>query len=109
MRPLMVRATVGQTREQKKVLINLRSLGVIISAPLFFNLNRSIEPGNRFDIFAANGRDKPTLLSVISVGFGWSGAIIRSRIPRVGYVKQNVPVKFMDAKLYYAVLQALSV
>ena len=43
-------------------LINLRSLGVTLGAPLFSNLNLSIEPGDRLGIVAANGRGKSTLL-----------------------------------------------
>ena len=47
-------------------LINLRSLGVTLGAPLFSNLNLSIEPGDRLGIVAANGRGKSTLLRCIA-------------------------------------------
>ena len=47
-------------------LINLRSLGVTLGAPLFSNLNLAIEPGDRLGIVAANGRGKSTLLRCIA-------------------------------------------
>ena len=50
-------------------LINLRSLGVTLGAPLFSNLNLSIEPGDRLGIVAANGRGKSTLLRSIAGSF----------------------------------------
>ena len=89
-------------------LINLRSLGVTIGAPLFSNLNLSVEPGDRLGIVAANGRGKSTLLRAISGSFEpTAGDITRSRGLRVGYVEQDVPAKLLDSSLYDAVLHAL--
>jgi ATPase subunit of ABC transporter with duplicated ATPase domains len=89
-------------------LINLRSLGVTLGAPLFSDLNLSVEPGDRLGIVAANGRGKSTLLRVMTGRFEpTSGDITRSRGLRVGYVEQDVPAKLLDATLYDAVLQAL--
>jgi ATPase subunit of ABC transporter with duplicated ATPase domains len=89
-------------------LINLRSLGVTLGAPLFSDLNLSIEPGDRLGIVAANGRGKSTLLRAMIGSFEpTSGDITRSRGLRVGYVEQDVPAKLLDATLYDAVLQAL--
>ena len=50
-------------------LINLRNLGVTLSAPLFSNLNLAIGPGDRLGIVAANGRGKSTLLRCIAGAF----------------------------------------
>ncbi len=89
-------------------LINLRSLGVTLGAPLFSNLNLSIEPGDRLGIVAANGRGKSTLLRAMTGSFEpTSGDITRSRGLRVGHVEQDVPAKLLDDTLYDAVLQAL--
>src|SRR5689334_12796093 len=73
-------------------LINLRSLGVTLRAPLFSKLNLSIEPGDRLGIVAANGRGKSTLLKAIAGQFEpTSGEITRARGLTVGFVEQDVP------------------
>ncbi|HTV68052.1 MAG TPA: ABC-F family ATP-binding cassette domain-containing protein [Rhizobiaceae bacterium] len=73
-------------------LINLRSLGVTLGAPLFSNLNLSIEPGDRLGLVAANGRGKSTLLRTIAGAFEpTAGDVTRSRGLRVGHVEQDVP------------------
>ncbi|MEQ1953921.1 ABC-F family ATP-binding cassette domain-containing protein [Mesorhizobium sp. CN2-181] len=89
-------------------LINLRSLGATLGAPLFSNLNLSVESGDRLGIVAANGRGKSTLLRAISGGFEpTSGDITRSRGLRVGHVEQNVPAGLFGTSFYDAVLGAL--
>ncbi|WP_269933345.1 ABC-F family ATP-binding cassette domain-containing protein [Aminobacter sp. HY435] len=89
-------------------LINLRSLGVTIGAPLFSNLNLSIESGDRLGIVAANGRGKSTLLRSISGAFEpTTGDVTRSRGLRVGHVEQDVPASLSDVPFFDAVLQAL--
>ncbi|MDQ6436673.1 ABC-F family ATP-binding cassette domain-containing protein [Mesorhizobium sp. LHD-90] len=89
-------------------LINLRSLGVTLGAPLFSNLNLTVEPGDRLGIVAANGRGKSTLLRAISGAFEpTSGDITRARGLRVGHVEQDVPAGLLAASFYDAVLGAL--
>lgn len=89
-------------------LINLRSLGVTLGAPLFSNLNLSVELGDRLGIVAANGRGKSTLLRSITGGFEpTSGDITRARGLRVGHVEQDVPDSLRDVAFYDAVLGAL--
>ncbi len=89
-------------------LINLRSLGVTLGAPLFSNLNLSIEPGDRLGVVAANGRGKSTLLRSITGAFEpTSGDITRARGLRVGHVEQDVPASLIDIAFHDAVLAAL--
>ncbi len=90
-------------------LINLRNLGVTMSAPLFSNLNFTLDAGDRLGIVAANGRGKTTLLNCIAGRQGpTTGDITRARGLRVGYVEQNVPAKLLDVSFHDAVLHALS-
>ncbi|MEW9837211.1 ABC-F family ATP-binding cassette domain-containing protein [Mesorhizobium marinum] len=89
-------------------LINLRSLGVTLGAPLFSDLNLSIGPGDRLGIVAANGRGKSTLLRAMTGSFEpTSGEITRSRGLRIGHVEQNLPAGLGDATFHDAVLDAL--
>ena len=75
-------------------LINLRSLGVTLGAPLFSNLNLSIEPGDRLGIVAANGRGKSTLLRSITGSLDpTSGDVTRTRGMSVGHVEQDTLLK----------------
>ncbi len=90
-------------------LINLRSLGVTLGAPLFSNLNLSIEPGDRLGLVAANGRGKSTLLRTIAGSFEPTiGDVTRSRGLRAGFVEQDVPADLMAVPLREAVHRALS-
>ncbi|MFI0844971.1 ABC-F family ATP-binding cassette domain-containing protein [Mesorhizobium sp. IMUNJ 23232] len=89
-------------------LINLRSLGVTLGAPLFSNLNLSVEPGDRLGIVAANGRGKSTLLRAISGAFEpTSGDVTRARGLRIGHVEQDIPADLLDASFHRTVLGAL--
>ena len=89
-------------------LINLRSLGVTLGAPLFSNLNLSIEPGDRLGIVAANGRGKSTLLRSIAGSFEpTEGDITRARGLRVGHVEQDVPIGLNDMTFHEVVRAAL--
>src|SRR6202165_4193902 len=90
-------------------LINIRNLGVTLSAPLFSRLNLVVNPGDRIGLVAANGRGKTTLLRCMAATMEASeGEIIRSRGLNVGYVEQNVPEALLDRPFYAAVLEMLS-
>ncbi|NGN44365.1 ABC-F family ATP-binding cassette domain-containing protein [Mesorhizobium sp. CGMCC 1.15528] len=90
-------------------LINLRNLAVTLGAPLFSNLNLSIEAGDRLGIVAANGRGKSTLLRCISGSFEpTAGDITRSRGLHIGHVEQDVPARLLDVPFYAAVQEVLS-
>src|SRR4029450_13478392 len=61
-------------------LINIRNLGVTLSAPLFSRLDLSVNAGDRIGLVAANGRGKSTLLRCIAGVAGPSdGEVTRSR------------------------------
>ena len=90
-------------------LINIRNLGVTLSAPLFSQLNLVVNAGDRIGLVAANGRGKSTLLRCMAGTMEASeGEIIRSRGLTVGHVEQNVPEAMMDRPFHAAVLEALS-
>jgi ATPase subunit of ABC transporter with duplicated ATPase domains len=90
-------------------LINIRNLGVTLSAPLFSRLNLVVNAGDRIGLVAANGRGKSTLLRCLAGTMEASeGEITRSRGLKVGYVEQDVPKTLMDRPFYAAVLETLS-
>ena len=90
-------------------LINIRNLGVTLSAPLFSQLNLAVNAGDRIGLVAANGRGKSTLLRCMAGAMEASGGeISRSRGLTVGYVEQHVPEVLMDRPFYGAVLEMLS-
>ena len=89
-------------------LINLKSLGVTLRAPLFSNLTLTIAAGDRLGIVAANGRGKSTLLRCLAGSFEpTSGDIAFARGLRVAHVEQDVPPELLDAPFHEAVLRAL--
>ena len=47
-------------------LINIRNLGIVLSAPLFSKLNLVVNAGDRIGLVAANGRGKSTLLNLMT-------------------------------------------
>ena len=90
-------------------LINIRNLGVTLSAPLFSRLNLVVNAGDRIGLVAANGRGKSTLLRCMAGAMEASeGDITRSRGLTVGYVEQDVPEALMDRPFHAAVLEMLS-
>src|SRR5258708_13246493 len=90
-------------------LINIRNLGVTLSAPLFSRLNLVVNAGDRIGLVAANGRGKSTLLRCMAGTMEASeGEITRSRGLTVGYVEQDLPEALMDRPFYAAVLEMLS-
>src|SRR6202035_5733078 len=99
-----------QDQRTNMTLINIRNLGVTLSAPLFSRLNLVVNAGDRIGLIAANGRGKSTLLRCIAGTMEASeGDITRSRGLTVGHVEQDVPKTLMDRPLYAAVLEKLSI
>src|SRR5215831_10159912 len=89
-------------------LINLRSLGATLRAPLFSNLNLAIATGDRLGIVAANGRGKSTLLRCIAGSFEpTAGEVIRVRGLRIGLVEQDVPAGLGELTFHEMVRRAL--
>jgi len=89
-------------------IINIRNLSVTLGAPLFSNLNLTLNAGDRFGIVAANGRGKSTLLRAIAGQIEPTvGDITRSRGVTLGFVEQNVPEKLLSEPFYRAVQLAL--
>src|SRR6202035_4818109 len=90
-------------------LINIRNLGVTLSAPLFSRLNLVVNAGDRIGLVAANGRGKSTLLRCMAGTMEASeGEITRSQGLTVGYVEQDVPEALMERPFHAAVLEMLS-
>ncbi|WP_413987810.1 ATP-binding cassette domain-containing protein [Labrys okinawensis] len=89
-------------------LVNIRNLGVTLSAPLFSKLNLAVNAGDRIGLVAANGRGKSTLLRCI-VGRmeANAGDIIKSRGLTIGYVEQDVPAALLDTPFYQTIVEAL--
>jgi ATPase subunit of ABC transporter with duplicated ATPase domains len=89
-------------------IINIRNLGVTLGAPLFSNLNLTLNAGDRLGIVAANGRGKSTLLRAIAgLVEPTAGDIARSRGTTLGFVEQNMPEKLLAEPFYRAVQLAL--
>ncbi len=91
-------------------LINIRNLGVTLSAPLFSRLDLSVNAGDRIGLVGANGRGKSTLLRCIAgMAEPSEGEITRSRGLTIGYVAQEVPSTLADTPFHAAVLDMLPV
>ena len=89
-------------------LIACRSLGVVLGAPLFRDLDLTLARGDRIGLVAANGRGKSTLLRCLAgLHEPTSGEITRARGLRVGLVAQDVPHPLLDLSLREAALDAL--
>src|SRR5882724_4494339 len=89
-------------------LINIHTLSVTLSAPLFSGLNLAVNAGDRIGLVAANGRGKSTLLRCMAGAMEASeGEITRSRGLTIGYVEQHVPEVLMERPFYATVPEAL--
>ena len=89
-------------------LINIRNLGIVLSAPLFSKLNLVVNAGDRIGLVAANGRGKSTLLGLMTGRLEpTEGEITKARGLTIGHVEQNVPPVLLDAGFRDAVLLAL--
>src|SRR5438105_3627871 len=103
------RGRCDRRQDQRTImsLINIRNLGVTLSAPLFSRLNLVVNPGDRIGLVAANGRGKTTLLRCMAGSMeAGEGEITRARGLTVGYVEQNVPDTLVDTPFRAAVLEA---
>lgn len=90
-------------------LINIRNLGVTLSAPLFSQLTLVVNAGDRIGLVAANGRGKSTFLRCIAGLIEASeGEISRSRGLTIAHVEQDVPPALLPKPFQTAVLGALS-
>ncbi|MEM8700771.1 MAG: ABC-F family ATP-binding cassette domain-containing protein [Pseudomonadota bacterium] len=90
-------------------LISLRNLGVVFSAPLFENLNLSLEKGDRIGLVAANGTGKSTLLRIVAgLADATHGEVTLARGIRVGLVSQDIPDGLLELTFYDAVLNVLA-
>jgi ATPase subunit of ABC transporter with duplicated ATPase domains len=88
--------------------ISLNSLGFTATTPLFSGLSLVVGDGDRVGLVAGNGNGKTTLLRCIAGQLEPStGAIVRSRGLRIGYVEQDVPAALHGLTLRDAVLDAL--
>jgi ATPase subunit of ABC transporter with duplicated ATPase domains len=91
-------------------LVSIRNLGVTLNAPLFSQLDLSINTGDRIGLVAANGRGKSTLLRCIAgVAEPTEGEITRARGVTIGYVAQDIPAVLADRPFHAAVLDMLPV
>ncbi|WP_438752342.1 ABC-F family ATP-binding cassette domain-containing protein [Pararhizobium sp. O133] len=89
-------------------LINIRNLGITLSAPLFSKLNLVINAGDRIGLVAANGRGKSTLFRCLAGMLEpGEGDITKARGLTIGYVEQNVAPGLLGLTFRDAVLDAL--
>ena len=89
-------------------LIQLNSVGVTLSDPLFTDLTFTLNKGDRLGLVATNGRGKSTLLSVISGELEQTtGTVTTARGLRVGNVAQYVSDGELEQTLYDVVLASL--
>ncbi len=89
-------------------MITLRDVGVLSPHPLFQNLSLIVGDGDRIGLIAGNGGGKTTLLRCLAgIAEPTSGAIVRSRGMRVGYVEQDVPTNLLNLSLPEAIRRAL--
>jgi ATPase subunit of ABC transporter with duplicated ATPase domains len=88
--------------------ISLRDVGVLSPHPLFQNLTMVIGDADRVGLVAANGGGKTTLLKCLAgLMEPTTGAIVRSRGMRVGYVEQDIPANLLNLPLMEAIRRAL--
>jgi ATPase subunit of ABC transporter with duplicated ATPase domains len=109
MEALLHRGLAGWTDwNPTMTLINIRNLSVVLSNPLFADLNLTINAGDRIGLVAANGRGKSTLFRCIAGQLdATDGDITKASGLTVGYVEQNVPPSLSDMSFYDAVRDAL--
>lgn len=89
-------------------ILHANALAITLSDPLFSDLNFTISKGNRIGLVAQNGSGKSTLLSCLAGEIEQTnGEITRARGLRIGYVRQDLPVRALSYTMYDWVLAAL--
>ncbi len=89
-------------------LITVNALSIVLSDPLFTDLDLTISKSDRIGLVAANGRGKSTFLNCLSGQTDpTSGEITSARGLRIGHVTQHVPDAALDMTLHDCVLAAL--
>ncbi|KIC46158.1 ABC-F family ATP-binding cassette domain-containing protein [Tateyamaria sp. ANG-S1] len=89
-------------------ILNLNTLAVTLSDPLFSDLDLTISKGDRIGLVAQNGAGKSTLLACMAGQLDPTGGeITRARGLRIGYVKQDLPDEALGCTMYDWVLAAL--
>ncbi|OLP60220.1 ABC transporter [Xaviernesmea oryzae] len=89
-------------------LLQIRALGVTLSAVLFSDLNLTLSAGDRIGLVAANGRGKSTLLKCIAGQTEpTSGSITRARGLTIGHMEQHLPAALAQHTFRDAILDAL--
>jgi ATPase subunit of ABC transporter with duplicated ATPase domains len=85
-------------------LLTLKAAGITLGAPLFSQLDLTLNPGDRLGIVAPNGRGKSTLLHALAgLAELTSGDITRRRGLVTGYLTQDVPPEIAPLTLRDAV------
>jgi ATPase subunit of ABC transporter with duplicated ATPase domains len=88
--------------------ISLRDVGVLTPHLLFQGLAMTIGDADRIGLIAGNGGGKTTLLRCLAgLAEPTTGAIVRSRGMRVGYVEQDVPANLLNLPLAETIRRAL--
>lgn len=89
-------------------VLSLRSVGLILSEPLFSDLSLSLESGARLGLVAANGRGKSSLLKLIAGEIEpSSGQITRARGLTLAHVTQDPDPALAALPLREAVARGL--
>ncbi|MGL6209157.1 MAG: ATP-binding cassette domain-containing protein, partial [Paracoccaceae bacterium] len=89
-------------------LITLKDAGITLGAPLFTQLDLTLNPGDRLALVAANGRGKSTLLQAIAGRVDLTeGQITRRRGLAIGLLAQDMPPALAGLTLREAVVSAL--
>jgi ATPase subunit of ABC transporter with duplicated ATPase domains len=88
-------------------LIALKDAGITLGAPLFTQLDLTLNPGDRLALVAPNGCGKSTLLQAIAGQVELTeGQITRRRGLVTGLLAQDTPMKFAGCRVREVVLSA---
>jgi ATPase subunit of ABC transporter with duplicated ATPase domains len=89
-------------------LLTLKDAGITLGAPLFTQLDLTLNPGDRLALVAANGRGKSTLLHAIAGQTDLTtGLITRRRGLVTGFLNQDLPANLAPLTVREAVLAAV--
>jgi ATPase subunit of ABC transporter with duplicated ATPase domains len=89
-------------------ILTLKDAGITLGAPLFAQLDLTLNPGDRLALVAPNGRGKSTLLQAIAGQVELTtGQITRRRGLCIGFLTQDMPPALTGLTLREAVVSAL--